>query len=159
LMKILARRLAVLVGTGFYSGYFPIAPGTVGSVVWVVFYAALVRLGVAWSAWSTGWLCALAAVFVVGFLAAWHLEQRFGRDNKRIVIDEIWGMMISLALLPATPIYVIGGFIAFRFFDIVKPFPGRRAEKIGRGLGVMLDDGVAGVYANIVLHLAKALLG
>jgi phosphatidylglycerophosphatase A len=158
-MKILARRLAVLVGTGFYSGYFPIAPGTVGSVVWVVFYAALVRLGVAWSAWSTGWLCALAAVFVVGFLAAWHLEQRFGRDNKRIVIDEIWGMMISLALLPQSPGYLIGGFLLFRCFDIVKPFPARRAERIGGGLGVMLDDGIVGVYANLALRLARVLLG
>lgn len=159
MMKTLAGKLAEIIGTGFYSGYFPLAPGTVGSAVGLAIYAILMKLHVVGAAHLPGWLLVAGVVFVVGFLSARHLENRFGRDNKRIVIDEIWGMLISLALLPSGLGYVIGGFFLFRLFDIVKPFPARRAERIGHGAGVMLDDGVAGIYANLVLHLARAILG
>jgi phosphatidylglycerophosphatase A len=157
-MRTVARRLAEAIGTGFYSGYFPIAPGTVGSAVGVAIYVVLVRLGVLSPSGLAGWLVLALVVLAVGWASAWHLERRFGPDDKHIVIDEIWGMLVAIALLPASARYVIGGFLLFRFFDIVKPFPARRAEGIGRGLGVMLDDGIAGIYANLVLHLAKVLL-
>ncbi|MFZ1947761.1 MAG: phosphatidylglycerophosphatase A [bacterium] len=158
-MRTLAGRLAEAVGTGFYSGLFPIAPGTVGSVVGVVLYLALVRLGAVSAGFSLGWVVVLAAVLVVGALCAGRLERRLGPDHKRIVIDEVWGMLVSLAFLPPATRYVVAGFLLFRFFDIVKPFPARRAERITRGWGVMLDDGVAGIYACVVLHLARAVLG
>ena len=159
-MKKFAGRLAEAVGTGFYSGYFPIAPGTVGAAVGVAIYAVLVRLGVLSPSSLTGWLILVAVVLGMGWASAWHLEKRFGPDNRRIVIDEVWGMLLSVALLPAWPPgYVIGGFLLFRFFDIVKPFPARRAERVGRGLGVMLDDGIAGIYANVVLVLVRTLVG
>jgi phosphatidylglycerophosphatase A len=158
-MRVLARRLAELAGTGFYSGYFPIAPGTVGSIVAVAICIVFERLHLLSADGPIGWALLIAAVFAVGFPSARHLERRFGSDNKRIVIDEIWGMTISLALLPQSPGYLIGGFLLFRCFDIIKPFPARRAEKIGGGLGVMLDDGIVGVYANLALRLARVLVG
>jgi phosphatidylglycerophosphatase A len=157
-VKGIARRLAEAIGTGLYSGYFPIAPGTVGSAVGVVVYLVLLRLRLISPSGLLGWLVLVAAVLGVGWASAWHLERRFGRDDKHIVVDEIWGMLISLAFLPASPAYVVAGFLLFRCFDIVKPPPARRAEKISQGLGVMLDDGIAGIYANLVLHLAKVLV-
>ena len=157
-MRTVARRLAEAIGTGFYSGYFPIAPGTVGSAVGVAIYVVLLRLRVLSPSGLAGWLVLATVVLAAGWASARHLERRFGLDDKHIVVDEIWGMLVAIALLPATAGYVVGGFLLFRFFDIVKPFPARRAERIGQGLGVMLDDGIAGVYANLVLHLAKVLL-
>ena len=154
-----ARTLALVFGTGFGAGYFPIAPGTVGSAVGVVIYLALVRLRVLSASNLSGWLSVAAAVFAAGCLAAWALEKRYGPDNRRIVVDEIWGMLVSLAFLPPQVGYVVAGFLLFRVFDIVKPFPGRRAERVGSGVGVMLDDGVAGVYACVVLHLARIIAG
>jgi len=159
LMRKLAGRLAEAVGTGFYSGFFPIAPGTVGSAVGVVIYLALARLGAIGAGFSAGWIAVLAAVLVVGALCARDLERRWGPDHKRIVVDEVWGMLVSLAFLPPAAGYVIAGFLLFRFFDIAKPFPARRAEHVTRGWGVMLDDGVAGIYACAVLHLARAVVG
>ncbi|HVP58214.1 MAG TPA: phosphatidylglycerophosphatase A [bacterium] len=157
-MRTVARRLAEVFGTGFYSGYFPIAPGTVGSGVGVGIYLVLLKAGVLSPSSLAGWVSLAAIVLAAGWASAWHLERRFGHDDKHIVIDEIWGMLIAVALLPASARYVVGGFLLFRLFDIVKPFPARRVERIGSGLGVMLDDGIAGIYANLVLHLAKALV-
>lgn len=174
LIRSLGGRLAVAIGTGLGSGYFPIAPGTVGSAVGLALYAVLVRLrviagplvpGLAASGapdpggFPAGWVIILCLVFALGWASAWHLERRFGPDNKRIVIDEVWGMLISLALVPPGVGVAVGGFFLFRLFDIVKPFPGRRAEKVPGGAGVMLDDGVAGLYACLALYLAHRLVG
>ena len=158
MIKTVARKLAEIIGTGFYSGYFPIAPGTVGSAVGVAIYLVFARLGVLTASSPLRWVALAAVVFVAGWLSAWQLEQRWGRDHKRIVIDEIWGMLLALALLPARPGYIIAAFLLFRFFDIVKPFPARRAEKLGRGVGVMLDDGIVGLYANLLIHVARLML-
>jgi phosphatidylglycerophosphatase A len=158
-MSKLAGRLAEVIGTGLYSGFFPIAPGTVGSAVGVVLYLVLVRLGAISAGFSLGWIAVPAVVLVVGALCAGELERRWGPDHKRIVIDEVWGMLVSLAFLPPATGYVVAGFLLFRLFDIVKPFPGRRAERIPHGWGVMLDDGVAGIYACVVLHLARGVMG
>lgn len=157
--RSLARTLAAIIGTGFGAGCFPIAPGTVGSAVGLALYALLVKLDLLSAASLVGWIAALGAGFVVGVLSASHLEVRFGPDNKRIVVDEVWGMLVSLAFLPPSLAYGIAGFLLFRVFDIVKPFPCRRAERVGGGFGVMLDDGVAGVYACLVLHIARTVLG
>jgi phosphatidylglycerophosphatase A len=154
-----ADRLAVAVGTGVYSGYFPIFPGTVGSAVGLVLYALLARLGVLGQGLSSGWVVTLGIVFVAGTLAAHRCEKIFGPDNKRIVIDEVWGMLVALFMLPVSLWWMVWAFLVFRFMDIVKPFPGRRAEHIGGGLGVMLDDGIAGAYTAIVLHVLRAVLG
>ncbi len=155
----LADRLAAAIGTGLYSGYFPLFPGTVGSAVGIVVYLILVGSGAIGQEFSIGWPVTIAIVFVAGTLAAHRCEQMFGHDSKRIVVDEIWGQLIALIMLPVTWRWVLAGFVLFRVFDIIKPCPGRRAERMGGGFGVMLDDGVAGIYTIIVLHLVRLLLG
>ncbi len=92
------------------------------------------------------------------FLSVWiseHAEILFGKkDDQRIVIDEMMGFLITMIWVPKTIFFIILGFFLFRFFDILKPFPIRHLEKrVKGGFGVVLDDVMAGVYANIVLHL------
>ena len=86
-------------------------------------------------------------------------EKELGHDARPIVIDEVMGMGLALLLVPKRLVYYIGAFILFRLFDTIKPFPARSAEKLPGGWGVMADDLVAGVYANVVVHLYIQLLG
>ncbi len=102
----------------------------------------------------------LYEITLVGFffLSVWiseNAERFFGKkDDQKIVIDEIIGFLITMLWVPRTLLFVIIGFFLFRFFDILKPFPIRRLEKgFKGGFGVVLDDVVAGVYGNIILHL------
>ncbi len=157
--RTLADKLATLIGTAVYSGYFPLFPGTVGAAAGVVLYLILVRLGVLSVGNATGWIVSVGMVFVLGVASAHRCETLFGPDDKRIVVDEVWGMLVSLYALPFTWTWILAAFLVFRLFDIVKPFPGRRAEKIGGGLAIMLDDGIAGVYTAAVLHLFRLVTG
>jgi phosphatidylglycerophosphatase A len=159
LRRSLADNLAIALGTAVYSGYFPLFPGTVGAAAGVVLYLILVGLGVLSAGNTIGWAVSIAAVFAVGVVSADRCEHLFGPDNKRIVVDEVWGMLVSLYALPATWGWILAAFLVFRFFDIVKPFPGRRAERMGGGLAIMLDDGIAGVYTAGVLHLVRLVTG
>lgn len=146
-------RLAVFLATAGYCGYFPIAPGTVGSVVGLLVYIPV---------W---WLQAPAveAVLIVGLFAAgtWAgtIAERYfgGIDPGPIVIDEVVGMLITLAFIPAGLTAALMGFVLFRIFDVIKPFPAARLEKLHGGLGVMADDAMAAVYANLSLRLLMAL--
>jgi phosphatidylglycerophosphatase A len=159
LSRSFADRLAIVFGTAVYSGYFPLFPGTVGAAAGVVLYLILARLGALPAGFSAGWIVSIGVVFVVGAVSAHRCEILFGQDNKRIVVDEVWGMLVSLYALPFTWKWILASFLLFRFFDIVKPFPGRRAERMGGGLGVMLDDGIAGVYTAGLLHLVRFITG
>jgi phosphatidylglycerophosphatase A len=93
------------------------------------------------------------ALFAVGVWAAGEAETYFGRtDPGQVVVDEVVGQMLTLLLIPhATWRWLAGGFLLFRAFDIVKPFPARQAERIPRGWGIMVDDVIAGVYGMAVL--------
>lgn len=147
-------RLAVIVATVAYCGYFPFAPGTVGSAAGLIVYALV------W--WSHSRLIEIAlivALFVAGVWAASAAERHFGgTDPGPVVIDEVVGMLITLAFIPAGPAAAIAGFVLFRVFDVVKPFPADRLEQLHGGLGVMADDAMAAVYANLSLRLAMWLL-
>jgi phosphatidylglycerophosphatase A len=92
-------------------------------------------------------------LFAAGVWAAGEAEKFFGRtDPGQVVIDEVVGQMLTFLLIPhARWPWLLGGFILFRGFDIVKPFPARQAERIPRGWGIMVDDVIAGVYGLIVL--------
>lgn len=141
-------RLAVLIGTFGYVGFFPIAPGTAGSLAALALYA-LVR-GMASPA---GELAVIAAVFVVGVWAAGGTERALARrDPGPVVIDEVLGMLITLAWMPWSLTGVAAGFLLFRVFDVIKPFPAGRLERLPGGLGIMADDAMAGVYAHLVLR-------
>ncbi len=135
------------------AGYFPIAPGTAGSLVGVAVVAALAQLPLGRAASIAVLAAATLALFAAGVWAAGEAEKFFGRtDPGQVVIDEVVGQMLTLLLIPhATWKWLAGGFILFRVFDIVKPFPAREAERIPRGWGIMLDDVIAGVYSLAVL--------
>jgi phosphatidylglycerophosphatase A len=144
----LTRKLVLALATGGYVGYMPIAPGTFGSVVGLFVY----------------WLIAflpLPAVFLLmaGFAAVsvWIAHQAAAilgtEDPKQVVVDEIIGMMAALFALPFHPVVWIAGFLLFRGFDIIKPFPISYLEKrCPGGLGIVIDDVVAGIFANILLR-------
>jgi phosphatidylglycerophosphatase A len=159
LRRSLPDNLAIAFGTALWSGYFPLFPGTVGAAAGVVLYLILVKLGALSSGYATGWVISILVLFAVGVASAHRCEKIFGPDNKRIVVDEVWGMLISLYALPVAWGWILAAFLIFRFFDIVKPFPGRRAEKMGGGLAIMLDDGIAGAYTAGLLHLVRLVIG
>ena len=135
--------------TGGYAGYAPVAPGTAGSLVGLGVYA-LVR----WYGGPGLEAIVLSAVVAVGVWSATVGERYFGKtDPGHVVIDEVAGMLLTLLWLPVTWVGALVGFLAFRVFDIIKPFPAGAAERLPRGWGVMADDLVAGVYAHLVVRL------
>ncbi len=139
------RKFVLFVATGAGSGYSPIAPGTAGSAVGLLLYAGLARLS------TPGFLLAIVATTALGTWAADRAEKIFGRkDDGRIVVDEVAGMLVSLIALPVRPDVAIAGFFLFRIFDIWKPPPARAFERGKGGVVVMADDIVAGLYANLV---------
>jgi phosphatidylglycerophosphatase A len=147
-------RLAVFVATVGYCGYFPIAPGTVGSAAGFLFYAL-----VWWSRSSVLEVGLIAGLFAAGVWAGTVAERYFGGiDPGPIVIDEVVGMLITLAFIPVTLSGAIAGFVLFRIYDVIKPYPAGRFESLHGGLGVMADDAMAAVYANLSLRLLIWLL-
>ena len=142
------NRFIIWLASGCYSGYFPHAPGTAGTLVGILVYLLF-------SFFPTPvYLLGAAAVFFLAWWASGRAEGLFAqKDSPKIVIDEIAGYLITMALLPRTTASVIGGFLFFRIFDIIKPPPARFIERRGSGgLAVVLDDVVAGIYANLLLH-------
>jgi phosphatidylglycerophosphatase A len=93
------------------------------------------------------------AILALGIWSANKVEEKWGKDSSKVVIDEVAGMCITLLLVPVRWQYVLVGLALFRFFDIAKPLYIRRMEKLNGGWGVMMDDVLAGVYSNIVLQL------
>lgn len=143
-------RLAVFVATVGYCGYFPIAPGTVGSAAGLVAY-----LLVWWTRSPVVEVTLILVLFLAGVWAGTTAERYFGGiDPGPIVIDEVVGMLITLAFIPVGVSGAVAGFVLFRVFDVVKPFPAGRLERLHGGLGVMADDAMAALYANVSLRLA-----
>jgi phosphatidylglycerophosphatase A len=142
-------RAGLALATAFGAGYLPKAPGTFGSAVGLLLWLVLPHV-----LWVQ--LLAIALVSVAGIWSATVAERHFGRrDPREVVIDEVAGMMITLAVIPqATGWWMLIAFLLFRAADIVKPFPVNRLERLPGGLGIMADDLMAGVYANLVLRAA-----
>ncbi|HWB91507.1 MAG TPA: phosphatidylglycerophosphatase A [Puia sp.] len=139
-----------LISTFLGIGYTPKGGGTVAAVVCCI----------AWYfTWRGGnehfWIQALIIVIitVVGAWTAGKMEAEWGEDSYRIVIDEVAGMSLTLFAVPVRWPYIVIGLALFRFFDISKPLYIRRMERIGGGWGVMLDDMLAGLYANLLLQI------
>lgn len=130
------------IATGAFSGYSPIASGTAGSLVGLLIYYIP---GV--QAFTI--LCPLIVVsFVAGVITSSKMEHVFGKDPSIVVIDEVVGMWISLLFLPKTILLAVLCFFWFRVYDIIKPPPARQLDAMTGGLGIMLDDVVAAIYAN-----------
>jgi phosphatidylglycerophosphatase A len=147
-------RLAVFLATVAYCGYFPVAPGTVGSAAGLVVY-----LLVWWAQSPAVEVGLIVGLFAVGVWAGTTAERYFGGiDPGPIVIDEVVGMLVTLAFIPVGWSGAIAGFVLFRIFDVIKPYPAGRFERLHGGLGVMADDAMAAVYANISLRIVMWLL-
>ena len=144
---------AIWIATAGGAGYFPIAPGTAGSLVGVAVVVGLGRLPLHGTASVAVLAAASLLLFAVGVWAAGEAEGFFGRtDPGQVVMDEVVGQMLTFLLIPhATWKWLGGGFLLFRAFDIAKPFPARQAERIPRGWGIMIDDVIAGAYGLAVL--------
>ncbi len=147
-------RLAVLICTFGGIGYSPVAPGTAGSLAGLVLYGVLRWAGVS---------APLEAAIIVALVlaGAWSgtiAERHFGTtDPSAGVIDEVAGMLVTLFLLPVSWSLAVAGFLLFRLLDVIKPFPARRFEALHGGWGMMADDLMAAVYANLALRALLAL--
>lgn len=148
-------RLALFICTFGYVGYFPIAPGTAGSLAGLIVYGALRAAG----ATPAIDLAVIAALFLAGTWSGTHAERHFGgTDPGPGVIDEVVGMLVTLWALPSTWALALVGFFVFRVLDVVKPWPAGRLESLHGGLGMMADDVMAAVYGNLLLRALVALV-
>jgi len=142
-------RLAILISTAGFLGYAPIAPGTVGSLAGLALWVAVRAAG------TPGLeLAIILAVTGVGVWSSAVAERHFRTtDPGPVVIDEVAGMLVSLVWIDTGYAGLAAGFVLFRIFDIIKPYPAGRLERLPGGLGIMADDVMAGVYANLALRL------
>lgn len=142
-------RIAYFIATAGFVGRFPVAPGTAGSVAGVALYAILRVAG--------GWrleAAALLTVLVLGIWSANVAERILGaKDPGPVVIDEVLGILITFAFLNVNVAGALTGFLLFRAFDVVKPYPAGRLEILPGGLGVMMDDAMAALYSHAALRL------
>lgn len=141
-------KLFLFIATGAGSGYLPKAPGTWGSLAGVLLWSGLYQLDI------DMYMAVVTTLFVIGTAAAGAAEKLLDQgDPGLVVIDEIVGQLIALALAPAHPLAALAGFALFRLFDILKPFPvGWLDRRIHGGLGIMLDDVAAGLLAFAALQ-------
>ena len=147
--RTLGSRFAVAFASFGYVGFAPAAPGTAGAAAAIPFFLLLRLAG---SSWLEIAVC--AAIVVAGAWSARVAERVLGvEDPGPVVIDEVVGMFVSLLFLPATWPVIAAAFVAFRVFDIVKPWPANRLEHLPGGWGVMADDVMAGIYANLAVQI------
>lgn len=166
--KNIPTLLPTIIGTGFGVGFWPWGPGTAGALLATIIWYVMALL-------SPTHVCVLAATLVLilvfqclGIWSANKLEKYWGEDPKRVVVDEMVGVWIALLAVPTPALpcfstqvsisYAVAAFVLFRFFDIVKPFGIRHMEKMGGGVGVMMDDVLAGMYSFFVLYIARQLV-
>lgn len=143
-----ADRLKLFFATGFLTGYFPFASGTVGSFLAVLIYLLIPGFEEPYIL-----IFVILLFSVVGIFTSEFAEKIYGFDPPEVVIDEIVGMWITLLFVPKTLVITAIGFVLFRIFDIVKPFPARQSQDLKGGIGIMLDDIVSGFYSLVILHL------
>ncbi len=135
------------IGSGFYTGYLPFISGTFGSLAALLIY------------WIPGFenpfiIGSLIILFALyGIYVGNKFEKLYGKDPAECTVDEVVGQWITLFLLPKTILISVIAFFIWRIFDIIKPFPARRLERLDGGLGIMLDDVIAGIYSLIFVQL------
>jgi len=146
----LALRLALVFATGFGVGYSPVAPGTLGAALGVGVYCLLLLVG---ALNITVPLVSIALFFVglyFSFIAEHHFQQK---DCQKIVVDELASFPLTMLFISPSPMRIAIAFALNRAADILKPFPAGRIQKLKGGWGIMLDDTVAAIYANLLLRL------
>jgi phosphatidylglycerophosphatase A len=146
--------VSTMVATALGAGYSPIAPGTAGSAVGLLLFWPLHRLPIA------AQVAALVTLYLVGVVASARVARGLGvEDPGLVVVDEVMGMWASLLLLPFNPWTAGAGFVLFRVMDVFKPYPARQFESLPGGWGIMTDDLMAGIYANLLLRVGLVALG
>ena len=140
-------------GSGFYTGYSPIASGTVGSFAALLIYyiPGFENLYII--------LPITLIFFLYGIYAGNKFEKVYGKDPSQCTIDEVVGTWISLILLPKTVFISLAAFFIWRILDIIKPQPARKMEQMQGGMGIMMDDVVSGIYTLLIMHLLVYLIG
>ena len=145
--------LEKLIGSGLYSGYSPVASGTVASLVALLIYfiPGFEQLYL---------IVPVSILFLLyGISLGTKFEKIYGKDPKQCTIDEFVGMWISLIALPKTIGIAITAFFIWRILDIIKPPPARKLEKINGGFGIMIDDVVSAIYTLLIMHVVVYLVG
>jgi phosphatidylglycerophosphatase A len=134
------------IATGFFSGYSPVAPGTAGSAIALLFFL-LPMFGR-----PEILVPATVIIFFLGGMAAEKAEHILGQDPSPVTVDEVAGMWLSLWFLPHSLPYIAAAFLLFRVFDIAKPFPASYFDNKSGGWNIMLDDVMAALYTNLLLQ-------
>lgn len=136
-----------LLGSGFYTGYIPIASGTWGSLAGLIIYLFP-------GFENPSLMIFMISLFIlIGVPIATKFEKLYGKDPKECTIDEVVGMWITLLFIPKKIWWIVLAFLIWRALDILKPFPARKLEEIKGGWGIMLDDIAAGIYSFILVQL------
>lgn len=145
---VMLRNPVHFLSLGFGSGLFPVAPGTAGTLAAIPLYLLLAKLDL------TAYLAVTLLLFAIGiYLCEVTSRELGGQDHPAIVWDEIVGYLITMIAVPPKIEWLIAGFMLFRLFDILKPWPIRVLDRrIKGGLGIMLDDVLAGIFAALILH-------
>jgi phosphatidylglycerophosphatase A len=142
-----------LIGSGFYTGYFPVASGTIGSLAALLIYLipGFEHLFI---------IIPFTLIFIVyGIYLGNKFEINYGKDPAECTVDEVVGTWISVIALPKTLWIIVATFFLWRILDIIKPSPARNLERLNGGLGIMFDDVVSGIYTLIIMHLVVYLFG
>jgi phosphatidylglycerophosphatase A len=145
--------VSLAIATVFGIGYVPVAPGTFGSAAGLILWMVLPGSTFVQAA-------AIVALFIVGSIAGSAAERYFRRtDPRQVIIDEVMGMLITLFLNRVSLKGAFLGFLFFRATDVIKPYPSNRLERLPGGIGVMADDAMAAIYANVALRATIFILG
>ncbi len=151
------NRISLEIASAFHIGFIPGAPGTYASIATTLVYYLIAIYSNYWI-YPSLHLSAVCLISVIGVLTASNVSRSSGiEDPSFVVIDEVAGQLLTFLFLPVSSFNLIAGTFAFRLFDIWKPYPIRKLEPLGHGVGIMADDLLAGVYANLVLQLINLL--
>ena len=150
-MKI--NSIEKFIGSGFYTGYIPLASGT---------FASIAALAIYFIPYFEKPYIILPAIFIFilwGIRLGTKFESLYGKDPAECTIDEVVGMWITLLFLPKDILIALIAFLVWRTLDIIKPFPAKKSESLEGGLGIMMDDIISAIYSLIIVHLILVIFG
>lgn len=142
-----------IIGSGFYTGYIPIASGTFGSMIAILIYLipGFENLYII--------IPFIIIFYLYGLFISSKFEIIYGKDPSQCTVDEIVGTWIALIALPKTILITFTSFIIWRALDIIKPFPANKSENLSGGFGIMTDDVISGLYSLLILHFIVYIFG
>ena len=150
-------RIAFFFASGLCAGMIPGAPGTYASLATALVYYQVYRIS--FHILPELHLSAICLITLAGVYASARVSRNLGREDPNVVvIDEVAGQLVAFLFLPVSAVNLVAGFFLFRLFDIWKPYPIRKLESLPNGVGIMADDLLAGVYANVILQIAGRLM-